>query len=321
MNYYIHRTYGSFLTLEYYPKKLFIHIQFLCQKQIGILYFSLFIASLVYFLFKSHKNIALSIKLIILSWLVIPYSIIIAISFGTKDILIACGRHILPIIPAIALLISLFVMNLKNRKVKYALCCVIVIFATVQFVCISFKNFLYPHNKNISSEEIYIERFHFGLLSPYTVDFKQEAIFKTIGRAGLVIIIPDTPLPELITSLEVENTLNGYPVELLSRQFYNRKTPERAFKKIRWAFRYSNCIMVIKSHKIDPTNGIFASYNPNTYHLLKKMFEKNIQKFSLYKIFTLPDEDVFIYIKSNKKITDPFPNPDPYIYKYLYIRL
>lgn len=220
--------------------------------------------------------------------------------------LIVCGRHVLPIIPAIALLISLFVMDLKNRKARYALCSVIVIFAIVQFAFISFKNFLYPNNKNIPPEEIYIERFHFGLLSPYTVDFKQESIFRTIERFGPVIIIPNTPLPELITSLELENTLNGYPVELLSRQFHNKKTPKETSKAIRRAFRYSNCVVVIKSHKIDPTYGIFASYNPNTYNLLKKMFEKNIQKFSLHKIFTFSDKDVLIYIKLNKKIINPY---------------
>jgi|GEM_PF-1994428 len=317
INYYIHRTYGSFLTFQYYPKKLFIHIQSLRQKQIGSFYFILFIISLAYFLFKNRKNITPFIKLTVLSWLIVPYFIIIAISFGTKDILIACGRHMLPIVPAIALLISLFVTDLKSRRARQVIYSAIIIFAIAQFVCISFKNFLRPQDTDIPPEEIYIERFHFGLLSPYTVNFQQESIFKSIEKSGPVIIIPDTPLPELITSLEVENTLNGYPVDLLSRQFHNKKTQKEASRAIRRAFRYSSCIMVIRSHKIDPTNGIFASYNPNTYNFLKKMFEKNIQKFGLRKIFTLSDKDVFIYVKTNKKIINFFRNPDPYLYKYL----
>lgn len=287
--------------IQSYLGKLFIYLQALRQYQIGNIYFFLFFISLIYFLFNKSKNISPSLKFIVLTWLTIPYLIIVAFPFPINPV---TSRHILPILPAMALLISLFVMGLRNLKAKYILCSFFVIFGTIQFITSSFKNFLHPQERFLA-QTIYGERSNFGLVSPYTIEFKQKAILKTIEKFGpRIVLIPDTPYPAFIPSIQLENALNNYPLKLIYLQFY-RLRPDRkeTFKEINNTLADSKCIMVIRSHEIDPNanpEGIFPVYNSQTHNFLKKAFEDQRTEFRLHKKFILSDKDVYIY---RRKIT------------------
>jgi hypothetical protein len=295
-----HYVYNELDILQSYFRKLPIYLQALRQSQIGNIYFFLLPAAITRFIFNKSKNTSLTVKSIILIWLTIPYLIIIALPFPTQPV---NPRHILPLLPVMALLISLFAAGLKNLKARYILYFFIVISASIHVTALSFKNFLYPRQKLIS-QKIYGDRFNFGLMSPYTIDLKQKDIFKTIAEFGpKIILIPDTPYPAFISSLELENALNNSPLDLIYSQFFGLKTAEEeTLKKINIALTDSKCVIVIHSREINPRGmpeGHFAEYSLHTHTLLKKTFKAQQAKFTLYKTFILSDKDVYIYVKTN----------------------
>lgn len=284
-------------SIGFYPKKLLIYMQSLTKDHIGYIYSLFFFISFVYFISHNHKKMPPYIKLVILSWVIVPPVII--------TILPLCplaARHMLPIMPGMALLIALFTMGLKNAKIRFFLISSIAVFAGIQFISISFKNLLFPQ-KTTSIQNIYNERFNSGLVSPYNIDLQQEVLFKTIKPLGPnITVIPDTPLPPLVSSLRIENALHNYPINMLDIQFYELQGREEdIFKKINTAVSHSNCVLLIYSHekgRMTNQEGIFTTYTFQIHNLLKKAFEGQRERFTLHKKFTLPDKDVDIYIKT-----------------------
>lgn len=279
-----------------YSGRLLIYLRNLFNDQIGYIYCILFLIALIYFIFNKSKKVPLSVKLVILGWLIIPFFITTILPLHPST-----ARHMLPIMPAMALLISFFSSGLKNPKFKNALLFFIVTFASIQFLTLSFKNFFYLQ-KTSASSQIYNERFNMGAVSPHTADLQQEEIFKTIRKFGpKIVIIPDTPFPPLISSLGIENALHNYPINLLYLQFYELKGREEdIFGNINNIISRSNCVVLIYSHKRGhwtDTEGIFTTYTMDIHNLLRKAFESHRERFTLHKKFTLSDKDVYIYIK------------------------
>jgi len=284
----------------HYFKKLFIYLQALRKYQIGDLYFFLLIPSLVFFIFNKFKDISLTVKAAILSWLIIAYLIIVALPFHVYPV--PSPRHIMPLIPCMALLISFSVMSLKKAKIKYVVCCIIIIFSTINFLLMSFRNSFYPQREDLSTAEIFGERWNFGLVSPYTVDLKEKAIFEAIKRFGPeIVLIPDTPHPALILALTSQNIINGRNLQMVYYDFYMLKSAEEAFSAIEKALADSRCVVYIRSHVIFRNEGIFPTYNPRIHSFLNKTFESQKASFILYEEFVLSDKDVYIYIRPDKK--------------------
>lgn len=280
-----------------YSGRLLTYLRNLFNDQIGYIYCILFLIALIYFIFDKSKKVPLSVKLAILGWLIIPFFITTTLPLHPST-----ARHMLPIMPAMALLISFFSSGLKNPKFKNALLFFVVTFASIQFLTLSFKNFFYPQ-KTSASSQIYNERFNMGVVSPHTADLQQEEIFKTIRKFGpKIVIIPDTPSPPLISSLRIENALHNYPINLLDMQFYELKWREEdIFENINNIISHSKCVVLIYSHKRGPwsdTEGIFTTYTIDIHDLLGKAFESQREKFTLHKKFTLSDKDVYIYVKN-----------------------
>jgi len=284
----------------HYFKKLFIYLQALRKYQIGNLYFFLLIPSFVFFMFNKFKDISFTVKAAIFSWLIVSYLIIVALPFHVYPV--PSPRHIMPLIPGMALLISFSVMSLKKTKIKYIVCCIIIIFAVVNFIMISFRNSLYPQKENLSTAEIFGERWNFGLVSPYTIDLKEKAIFEAIkGFGPEIVLVPDTPHPALILVLASENIINGRNLHMVYYDFYMLKSAEEAFSAIEKALTDSRCVIYIRSHIIFPNEGIFPTYNPRIHGFLNKTFESQETSFILSKKFILSDKDVYIYIRPDKK--------------------
>jgi len=176
--------------------KRFGFILFILLKQVSILFFLIFLLSLIYAIFN-FKKIKISYLLL---WFFIP---ILFISINTFWL---STRHILPILPVVAILISLFLFRIFQyiKKTKHyweVFLGILILMCLFGYLRICFPPvYLGDANEGFDFCDRFVED---GMLKPAVVTQTPYQIIallnlsepdKTIGIKENILIIPDSPL-------------------------------------------------------------------------------------------------------------------------------
>jgi len=182
--------------------KRFGLILFMLLKQIGVFFFIIFLLSLIYAIFNFKK---MKISYLLL-WFIIP------ILFFSINTFWLSPRYILPILPVVAILISLFLFrafqyvkkmfNIKKTKYywKFFLCLLILI-CLMSYLKICFPSvYLSNANEGFDFSNRFVDE---GILKPAVILQTPNQIIdllnlsepgKTMGIKENILIIPDSPL-------------------------------------------------------------------------------------------------------------------------------
>jgi len=118
----------------YSPKLLLWHLRNLALSSIGLPLFILFCVAFIFYLKKSYRDT-------LYLWIIIPL-ILFSIFFHVKH-----GRFLMPILPPIAIISALFIMDIVNRKIKLSVLIIISIYCLTQLYYISFVASISPKEK------------------------------------------------------------------------------------------------------------------------------------------------------------------------------
>ncbi|MFH1092530.1 MAG: glycosyltransferase family 39 protein [Candidatus Omnitrophota bacterium] len=110
--------------------RCYFYLHGLIFKELGIV-LGLFFLVTIYFAFKTKAS---KIQKITLFCVAIPLFITVILPKSIGEQL----EYAMPILPFIALSISFFVLSIKEKALRYFTVCFLIIFLTIQFVCISF---------------------------------------------------------------------------------------------------------------------------------------------------------------------------------------
>ncbi|MCK5177441.1 MAG: glycosyltransferase family 39 protein, partial [Candidatus Aenigmarchaeota archaeon] len=161
----------------------------LINHNIFLPFFIVFLIGL-FFLIKNISNNKIRTSILLL-WILIPWGVFTFIR--NKDI-----RYIMPLLPAIAIISSFWIMNLKKKTIKSLVVLSIVIIALFQFVLITSGVSWLPHEDTISTPigdlKIYSQHVHVTH-HPKAEDWKIEEILANINELNyfrpVICIVPN----------------------------------------------------------------------------------------------------------------------------------
>jgi len=174
--------------LHYLIPNLKYYLTSLVGYQILHFYFFIFLFSFIFSIVSPKKN-----KLLILSWILIP---LLFFSFYVPMNLDL--RFILPILPAIAILISLFILGFRSKQIKKFLTLSVLLIGTIQFFFVSYlPNYHYIVGSvnrefhldpaNIFMHDIHgpmpVRIWHYGLFYPIKYDWGLYEIVKIVNQS------------------------------------------------------------------------------------------------------------------------------------------
>jgi len=247
----------------------------LMSYQISFVFFIIFLISII-FLFKSQS--LQSQKIILLSWIMIPYIVMTSLrnkNYGYTD----------PIIVAVAVISALWLSSLPNKKTKVSLLLILFVFGSSQLIMPSLGYAKISDATRFDTSLGTIELYNRYGRPPINENWKVEETLKEIlydarnnpriqNRQVYMVVLPDTSQINGLT-FSYYSYLNRLPIQSYNGAYIGKEI----FAQNILNFDY----VILKTGK----NGNFAYQK--TVDELYGLFNSHISSYTLIKETSLPD--------------------------------
>lgn len=202
-------------------------------------------------------------------------------------------RYIIPFLPLVAIIYSLFAVTIQNILFRRYFIILTITASILNTLFISYSRFadwVYPSlNRYVESSYLY-----FGLLKPWRDDWKLKEIAETIEAASLKV-------PATISFINTRAVIyDGLYNTMLKDQKYNRLFTNHS---LAYEMRRDDFLPSLEESDIvivTERNFYWYEMDNESERAIMNLFKKNIASFALLKIMMLPDTSV-LRIYRNKR--------------------